>query len=69
MNGISYINDSKATNLHSMQNAIHSVSEIKKDGDLFLICGGDLKGQNLSLMDGEIMKSVSEVFILEKINI
>lgn len=66
VNGINYINDSKATNLHSMQNAIHSVSEIKKDGDLFLICGGDLKGQNLSLMDGEIMKSVSKVFIFGK---
>ena len=48
-----------------MQNTIHSVSEIKKDGDLFLICGGDLKGQNLSLMDGEIM-SVSKVFIFGK---
>ena len=64
--GIQYINDSKATNLHATINAIQAVNRFKEEGNLFLICGGDLKGQDLSVLDPDIIKSIKEIFIFGK---
>ena len=64
--GIQYINDSKATNLHATINAIQAVNRFKEKGNLFLICGGDLKGQDLSVLDPDIIKSIKEIFIFGK---
>ena len=65
--GIQYINDSKATNLHATINAIQAVNRFKEKGNLFLICGGDLKGQDLSVLDPDIIKSIKEIFIFGKV--
>ena len=45
--GVMYINDSKATNIDATLKAIESSRNLNKEGRLFLICGGDLKGQKL----------------------
>ncbi len=45
--GVLYINDSKATNIDATLKAIESSRNLNKEGKIFLICGGDLKGQKL----------------------
>jgi len=45
-NGIDFINDSKATNIDATLKAIESGSMNKEEGNIYLICGGDLKNQN-----------------------
>lgn len=45
--GVIYINDSKATNIDATLKAIESSRNLNKEGRIFLICGGDLKGQKL----------------------
>jgi UDP-N-acetylmuramoylalanine--D-glutamate ligase len=47
---IIYINDSKATNIHSMLNALDSVSKRYGLRKAILICGGDTKNQDLKLL-------------------
>ncbi len=42
--GVMYVNDSKATNIDATLKAIESSRKLSKEGKLFLICGGDLKG-------------------------
>ena len=45
--GVIYVNDSKATNIDATLKAIESSRKLNKEGRIFLICGGDLKGQTL----------------------
>ena len=45
--GVIYINDSKATNIDATLKAIESSRTLNKEHRIFLICGGDLKGQKL----------------------
>ncbi len=64
--GINFINDSKATNLDATLKAISAANELEKTGDIFLICGGDLKGQDIPSKDLQEIKSLKKVFIFGK---
>jgi len=65
-NGINFINDSKATNLDAMLKAINAVDKLRKDSDIHLICGGDLKNQNLRELDPQIIAKVKKAIIYGK---
>tara|TARA_Y100000768_G_scaffold122029_1_gene90219 strand:+ start:33970 stop:35271 length:1302 start_codon:yes stop_codon:yes gene_type:complete len=65
-NGINFINDSKATNFDAMLNAIKATDYLKKDGDIYLICGGDLKNQNLKDSDLQLITKVKKAIIYGK---
>ena len=47
--GVMYVNDSKATNIDATLKAIESSRKLSKEGRIFLICGGDLKGQKIEI--------------------
>jgi UDP-N-acetylmuramoylalanine--D-glutamate ligase len=64
--GVNFINDSKATNLDATLKAIHAASELEKIGDIYLICGGDLKGQEIASKEMQEIKSLKKVFIFGK---
>ena len=64
--GINFINDSKATNLDATLKAIHAANELEKIGDIYLICGGDLKGQEIASKELQEIKSLKKVFIFGK---
>ena len=46
--GITYINDSKATNISSTLKALKSLQDRYGDRKVILLCGGDSKGQDLN---------------------
>ena len=46
--GITYINDSKATNISSTLKALNSLQDRYGDRKVILLCGGDSKGQDLN---------------------
>ena len=60
------MNDSKATNFDATLKSIESSRNLNKEGDIYLICGGDLKGQNLSNEDAVIFKEIKKCFIYGK---
>ena len=64
--GINFINDSKATNLDATLKAICAANELEKIGDVYLICGGDLKGQEIASKELQEIKSLKKVFIFGK---
>ena len=64
--GVNFINDSKATNLDATLKAISSANELEKIGDIYLICGGDLKGQEIASKELQEIKSLKKVFIFGK---
>ena len=64
--GVNFINDSKATNLDAMLKAISAANELEKIGDIYLICGGDLKGQEIASKELQEIKSLKKVFIFGK---
>ncbi len=64
--GVNYINDSKATNLDATMKAISATNEMEKIGDIYLICGGDLKGQQIASKELQEIKSLKKVFIFGK---
>ena len=64
--GVNFINDSKATNLDATLKAIHAANELEKIGDIYLICGGDLKGQEIASKELQEIKSLKKVFIFGK---
>ena len=66
INGINFINDSKATNLSSMLMAINATSSISKEGNIYLVCGGDLKNQNLTTIDLDPLRKVNKAIIYGK---
>ena len=61
--GVSWINDSKATNVAATVAAIHSLS-MYCDGRLVLIMGGDGKGADFSLLQPVILQCVSQVILI-----
>ena len=65
-NGITCVNDSKATNFHATLKSIESSRNLNKEGDIFLMCGGDLKGQNLSKEKSVIFKEIKKCFVYGK---
>ncbi len=64
--GVNFINDSKATNLDATLKAISAANELEKIGDIYLICGGDLKGQEIASKELQEIKSLQKVFIFGK---
>lgn len=66
LNGINFINDSKATNIDAMLKAIGSVNEIKNSGDIHLICGGDLKHQKITSLNLNEVQKVKSAIIYGK---
>ncbi len=67
INGIKFINDSKATNVNSVWYALRSFNE-----PLFLILGGKDKGNNYNEIKDEVKKRVKKIYAIgssaEKIN-
>lgn len=55
-NGVRFINDSKATNIGSVESALRSV-DLHNKGKLYLLLGGDAKGQNFT----ELAPAVSQI--------
>ena len=66
VNGVNYINDSKATNIDATLKAIKATIELTKNGDIYLICGGDLKEQDISSTNMSDMRKVKQAFIYGK---
>ena len=66
INGINFINDSKATNIDAMLKAIESANEIKNNGDIHLICGGDLKHQKITSLNLNEVQKVKSAIIYGK---
>ncbi len=64
--GVNFINDSKATNLDATLKAISAANELEQVEDIFLICGGDLKGQEITSKQLQEIKSLKKVFIFGK---
>ena len=64
--GLNFINDSKATNLDATLKAISAANELERIGDIYLICGGDLKGQEIASKELQEIKSLKKVFIFGK---
>ncbi len=63
INGITYVNDSKATNFDATLKSIESSRNFNKEGDIYLICGGDLKGQKLSKENAVIFQQIKKCFV------
>ncbi len=66
INGINFINDSKATNTDAMLKAIRSANEIKNNGEIHLICGGDLKHQKITSLNLNEVQKVKSAIIYGK---
>jgi len=65
INGVKWIDDSKATNVGATIAAIQGLAPITK-GKIILIAGGDSKGADLSALKPALVESVSEVIALGK---
>ena len=65
INGVKWIDDSKATNVGATIAAIEGLAPITK-GKIILIAGGDSKGADLSALKPALVESVSEVIALGK---
>jgi len=66
INGIIHVNDSKATNFGATLKSIESSRNLNKEGNIFLICGGDLKGQELSKKNAVNFNEIKKCFIYGK---
>ena len=66
INDILYINDSKATNFDATFKSIESCRILNKEGNIFLICGGDLKGQQLNRNNASNFYEINKCFIYGK---
>ena len=64
--GVSFINDSKATNIDAMIKAVSSANQYSQDGNIYLICGGDLKGQDILSADLSELSNVKNILIYGK---
>ena len=65
INGVKWIDDSKATNVGATIAAIEGLAPITK-GKIILIAGGDSKGADLSALKPALVESVGEVIALGK---
>tara|TARA_Y100001970_G_C14221923_1_gene853208 strand:- start:399 stop:1694 length:1296 start_codon:yes stop_codon:yes gene_type:complete len=66
INDILHINDSKATNFDATLKSIESCRNLNKEGNIFLICGGDLKGQQLNKNTASNFNDINKCFIFGK---
>ena len=66
VNDVTYVNDSKATNFDATLKSIESSRNLNKEGNIYLICGGDLKEQDLSKENAVIFKEIKKCFIYGK---
>lgn len=64
--GVNFINDSKATNIDAMLKAIKAANEIKQTKDIYLICGGDLKNQNIASVNLTEVQKIKNAIIFGK---
>ena len=62
-NGVHFINDSKATNIHSTLAAIDEVKNRYGKNITILICGGDSKGQDFSKITKKNLESIKQILI------
>ena len=65
-NDVTYVNDSKATNFDATLKSIESSRNLNQEGNIYLICGGDLKEQKLSTENALIFKEIKKCFIYGK---
>ena len=65
-NGLTYINDSKSTNISSLLTALNSTEKLYGKNKTLLICGGDSKGQDFSRIEPSSLESIKKVFIFGK---
>ena len=61
--GVHFINDSKATNIHSTLAAIDEVKNRFGKNTTILICGGDSKGQDFSKITKKNLESIKQILI------
>ncbi len=66
VDGILHVNDSKATNFDATVKSIESCRNLNKESSIFLICGGDLKGQQLQKKDASTFSEIKKCFIYGK---
>ena len=62
-NGITYINDSKSTNISSLLTAIKSAEKSYGSNKVVLICGGDSKHQDFSKISKKDLDSTKKILI------
>jgi len=62
-NGLTYINDSKSTNISSLLTAIKSAKESYGKNKVILICGGDSKEQDFSKIRKKDLDSTKKILI------
>lgn len=65
INGVDFIDDSKATNVASTQAALTGLSN-KEKANIILVAGGDAKGADLSELKSDIANKVKKVVALGK---
>jgi UDP-N-acetylmuramoylalanine-D-glutamate ligase len=56
----------RQTILDATLKAISAVNDLEKIGDTYLICGGDLKGQEIASKELQEIRSLKKVFIFGK---
>ena len=61
--GVTFINDSKSTNISSLEVALNSAERQHGKKNVLLICGGDSKGQDFSKISEKTLKSIKHLFI------
>jgi UDP-N-acetylmuramoylalanine--D-glutamate ligase len=61
--GVTFINDSKATNVASVLKALESVYDKFGEGRTILICGGDSKGQDFEELTNISEKLLKKAYI------
>jgi len=62
-NGLTYINDSKSTNISSLLTALKSAEKSYGKNKVFLICGGDSKDQDFSKISKKDLGTTKKILI------
>ncbi|HIM22027.1 MAG TPA: hypothetical protein EYI81_03730, partial [Gammaproteobacteria bacterium] len=65
-NGLTYINDSKSTNISSLLTAVNSTERLYGKRKVVLICGGDSKNQDFSKIKKGALDSLKKILIYGK---
>ena len=64
--GVTFINDSKSTNISSLEVALNSAQRQHGKKKVLLICGGDSKGQDFSKIPEKTLESIKHLFVFGK---
>jgi UDP-N-acetylmuramoylalanine-D-glutamate ligase len=64
--GVLHINDSKAIIFSAIVQSIESSSKLHKEGDMYLLCGGDFKSQSIDKVKVNIFNDIKKCFIFGK---